>query len=342
MKADNFHGVSFIICTLVYKETLQKVLDSINLHKTNADEVILVVNKTNQGEFPDKFLAAFDKVLFNPVLGVSVSRNLGIRNSKHDFIAFLDDDTVLPSGWRSILHFLDKYNSVSLVQCQTEAIFQEHYKANVLNNRFIMFDVAGSIIRKTALESIGGFDEKFIRCEDIDLASRLYFNGWDFSFSNLQISDLEKKNIVRSFRDMFLSSKFEARVLKKTLNTFESSILVLFFKLLMDFRNKMRLKRFKFLHTYYCLKKIEDTGPYRFGERLLSCLVIVGQNFYRLRPDARLVFFDDTINIYGLNCRNVGYSFNLSRIKIKSDKKSYYMEVDPEDFYYDEKLFFKV
>jgi glycosyltransferase involved in cell wall biosynthesis len=118
--------------------------------------------------------------------GVSASRNIGIRNSKGTFVAFLDDDDLwMPSKLEKQLDLIEKRPSVGVV---TTGFWEVNQRGNIL--RFKIPSVKGKIFpailrknyvgncsmvlaRKECLEKVGMFDENLHAAEDYDLWIRL-------------------------------------------------------------------------------------------------------------------------------------------------------------------------
>ncbi|MEA5463860.1 glycosyltransferase [Leptothoe sp. PORK10 BA2] len=119
--------------------------------------------------------------------GVSASRNRGINMAKGDFIAFLDsDDLWLPHKLADQMIALQSKSQAAVAYSWTDYIDQDghflrqgyycNFEGNV-HQRLLLgsFLESGSnpLIRRTALESVGGFDESLSTCEDWDLWIRL-------------------------------------------------------------------------------------------------------------------------------------------------------------------------
>ena len=99
--------ISVVVCTYNRELYLPKMLASVAVQNcdTTDFEVILVNNKStdNTEEICLKFKAENSSVNFNYFLetnqGLSFARNRGIRESKGDFIVFIDDDAFLDENF---------------------------------------------------------------------------------------------------------------------------------------------------------------------------------------------------------------------------------------------------
>jgi cellulose synthase/poly-beta-1,6-N-acetylglucosamine synthase-like glycosyltransferase len=321
---------------------MEKMLESIlNNYEIN-DELILVINKKDSAGFPVSFLNRFTHVIQNPIKGISISRNLGISASRHNFVAFIDDDTYLPIDWRKNLHHMHNYKTVAFVQSQSSSIKHETFHTHLHNNRYILFDTAGSMMRKDALKEVGGFDESFMRSEDMDIATRLYFAGWDLSFSELETKDLNPKTLLEKLRNAVSSSKFEARIIKSTQTRYEGNYFLLALKILLDTKNPLRLKRLKYIHTYFHLKYKSNENAYSLQSRKSACLIIAGDDNYQLLPQSRIVFSKDFLMIYSLVKRNASLKLKMNSIKINQRSAKYYIEVPKDEFLENPDLFNKI
>lgn len=172
-------------------------------------EIIVVDNASTDGS--RAWLAgAFPSVrmIANPEnVGFSRANNLGARESRGDFLLFLNTDTVVPEG--ALDGLLTKLASDPSICAVGPALlhggraFQvsfgrrvsfaaQFWQKLVLNPYFKVrmkrggkdrsvgwLSAACLLCRRTAFEQIGGFDENFfIYFEDIDLCYRLRKAGW--------------------------------------------------------------------------------------------------------------------------------------------------------------------
>ena len=110
---------------------LKNCLDSLVKQTKKPDEVLVVDN--NSGDETSSIVSNFKKKLpieyvFEPRVGIPIARNTGIKNSKYDIIAFIDDDCVADTNWVKEIKRLNKI-------CTSNFIFQgkslNHYKNNL-------------------------------------------------------------------------------------------------------------------------------------------------------------------------------------------------------------------
>lgn len=118
--------------------------------------------------------------------GVSAARNLGIKNSSSEWLAFLDsDDYWLPDKLKTQVEYHGRRPD-SLIS-QTDELWirngirvnPKEYHLKVDGDVFLkslercMISPSATMIKKTLLEDIGCFDETLPTCEDYDLWLRI-------------------------------------------------------------------------------------------------------------------------------------------------------------------------
>jgi len=135
-------------------------------------------------------LADLVTVVDGAAAGPAAARNVGWRAADTEWIAFLDDDVVPGPDWtRRLAADLAAADAAPDRTAGTQGRITvplpqdrpptdwERNTAGLATARWITADMA---YRRTALEAVGGFDERFRRAfrEDADLALRLDAAGW--------------------------------------------------------------------------------------------------------------------------------------------------------------------
>lgn len=126
------------------------------------------------------------KVLDGPAAGPAAARNVGWRAGDAAWVVFLDDDVVPTDTWLRDLDADLRAAPPGVVAVQGRVTVPlpedrrptdwERNVAGLETSRWITADMA---VRRSALEQVGGFDERFPRAyrEDADLALRLTAAG---------------------------------------------------------------------------------------------------------------------------------------------------------------------
>jgi glycosyltransferase involved in cell wall biosynthesis len=138
--------------------------------------------------------------------GQASARNFGARISRGEFLAFLDqDDLWYPNHLRRLVGPLLREPLLGWVYSNLDEIDERgrlirigfldvlpvpHPKRSLHDmlsaDCFIL--PSASLIRRTAFEQVGGFDEQFIGYEDDDLFVRIFHAGWHNTYLNEPLS----------------------------------------------------------------------------------------------------------------------------------------------------------
>lgn len=109
--------VTIAICTYNRIETLKKTIQSLSLLRGNISFEVLVVNGPSDDGTGD-FLGSVKsiRVINNPEVNLSISRNIAIANAQGQYIAFIDDDAIPEHDWLDLIisHFREN-NEISAV-----------------------------------------------------------------------------------------------------------------------------------------------------------------------------------------------------------------------------------
>lgn len=195
--------ISVLITTHNRQIDVIRAVESATLQSALPFEVIVV----DDGSMPAIEDSTFSKcpkdvpvrIIRNPIaLGASAARNIGILAARADWIAFLDDDDeFMPEKVASL--------TTAISQSQDTDVFYHPCVINMINERLeyrtrpgrqadskllyqslLVKNIIGGTpmvaAKKTALISVGLFDEKLKALEDYDLWLRMAKSGHQFKF----------------------------------------------------------------------------------------------------------------------------------------------------------------
>ena len=184
--------VSVVIPTYNRAEDLQRALQSVVNQTYSNWEAIVVDN--NSIDSTDEVVMGFNdrriKLLKIDNGGViAASRNLGIRNSKADYVAFLDsDDWWSPNKLQRCMEIFSKgadvvYHNLYLAQSKDQLSFPKRTAAanavgsviTSLLSRGLSIPNSSAMIRVNILRSVGFLseDKRLVSVEDLDLWLRI-------------------------------------------------------------------------------------------------------------------------------------------------------------------------
>ena len=186
--------ISLVLPTYNDSQYIEQALNSA-LNQTYTDFEIIVVDDgstDNTRDLVDKYGNSIGYI-YQENQGLASARNTGIEASKGKFLAFLDaDDWFAENNLEAKASFLDKHQDVGWVysdwqyvddegnyldkgstrfKFSTKKVTGHIFPELVYNRNFI--SPCSAVIKKTALEAIGGFDPKVVCQEDWDLWLRL-------------------------------------------------------------------------------------------------------------------------------------------------------------------------
>lgn len=199
-------GVSVVIPNYNGKKYLKACMESLMKQSLKADEIIIVDNASKDGSveyIKENFNDVVELVSFQENYGFSIAVNEGIKRSKHEFVALLNNDTELHVDWLKELHENINKDSNIFASCSRMLRFNERDiiddagdeytllgwgskigdgkpSINYEESREVFSACAGAAIyRKSILDKIGLFDENFFAyLEDMDISYRARVYGY--------------------------------------------------------------------------------------------------------------------------------------------------------------------
>jgi len=200
-------AVSVIIPTYNRDEPLRKTLKSLLAQDYPNFEIIVVDQSDKKFPEKEKFLKKYkEKITYFKIAppNLPAARNFGVKKAKGEIVIFCDDDVVVKRGW--ISGHVENYSDSRVGAVAGRVITKgQKIEPNFRGVGKISWwgKVAGGYsskipqeignligcnmsFRKKVLESVGGFDEKFIGNalrEETDVALRIKKLGWKIVFS---------------------------------------------------------------------------------------------------------------------------------------------------------------
>jgi glycosyltransferase involved in cell wall biosynthesis len=173
--------VTIIVASYNGEAFLGETLESAFAQDFDSFEVVFVDDGSEDGtaeiaqSFPVRYVHQSNQ-------GLPAARNSGLALARGEFIAFLDDDDLLPRTKLAVqAGYLSKHPETGCVLGRQEWIF-DGVEAPAMP-RDPVFDELGGIqlvtamIRRQVLEDLGGFDPSYRYAEDRDLFIRMREHG---------------------------------------------------------------------------------------------------------------------------------------------------------------------
>ncbi len=178
---------SVVIPSFNSAETLEECLSALRAQTAKNFDVVLVDDSSTDAT--QKALEKFSGwkeltvVRNSKTLGSSASRNIGWKKSKGSVVLFTDSDCVPEKNWvkESVKGFFGDGAVQGMVLSPERGVFT-HF--NEILGPGPGCQTSNLAVKKTVLEELGGFDERFNRFrEDIDFRHRLGKAGKKFGFN---------------------------------------------------------------------------------------------------------------------------------------------------------------
>ena len=234
-KAMGIHNdlVSVIIPTYNRASLLSRAIQSV-LQQRYGNFELIIVDDSSTDNTKDVVLDLKDEriiyIRHDKNKGGSAARNSGIRLSRGEYIAFLDDDDVwLPDKLESQLkRFKEVPSTVGLVYCGYRIVSSEkiisvvkpEIKGRVFDEALKKCFLGGPtpVIKRECFDKAGIFDEKLPSCQDWDIWIRVAKHfGFDYVPEILAEYRIHKCQVSAG-----LQSKIEAR--KRILGKYEDEL----------------------------------------------------------------------------------------------------------------------
>lgn len=196
--------VSVVITVKNEEKSIKQLMESLLLQE-RPFEVIVVDSESEDKtvEILKSYRGAIDLKIIEKKCTRGAGRNIGVENSKYDLILFTDGDVILDRNWIFEMRksFLDGND---VVAGKTITIGNKKFanldRVELYNKNFdVTFPSCNLGYRKELFKSIGGFDERFITAEDIDLNFRAINAGAKFHYNENAIVYNRARDDLKSF-----------------------------------------------------------------------------------------------------------------------------------------------
>jgi histidinol-phosphate phosphatase family protein len=184
------------------RESLARLLDALDAGNGLPPRALILVDDRSIADcagllaaVPDG-LSARVEILATGGRGPAAARNAGWRAARATWVAFLDDDVVPPPDWsarlRADLRRLGPVVAASQGRLRVPRPAGRRptdWERNVAALEDARWATADMAFRRTALEAVGGFDERFPRAyrEDADMALRLREAGFELVVGSREV-----------------------------------------------------------------------------------------------------------------------------------------------------------
>lgn len=195
---NNLPKVSVIVPVYNSENKLESCIQSI----LNADypegkkEIIFVDNASN--ERTKNILDLYKdiiNILYENKRGAAAARNRGILNSTGEVIAFTDSDCVVDEKWllRIVEPLVDDNVGIAggrilaKKPCNNIEKFGEKihdHKKAIIDAKIPYVITMNWASRSSVLKKMGLFNEDLIRCQDIDLSRKIFYEGYKIVYVN--------------------------------------------------------------------------------------------------------------------------------------------------------------
>ena len=308
----NYNKGKFITETInsvinqTYKDWECVIIDD----KSN-DNSLQIIRKQIQDDERFKLLAN------NQNKGGSYSRNIGLKKSKFNYIIFLDSDDILaPNCLQNRLDFILNHDKLDFAVFPMGTFYNKLGDSNLIwkkfkgnhKKRFLKHDLPWHTMmvfwHKKALYKINGFDENFIRLQDVELHTKALINGLKYKINNDSNVDayfrINDSRITINY-SLFIENKVKGTI--QYINNFKKVL-----------ENKNQYKEVKLLKATFFTMLSEIFHAYRNEkidhhqkEKLIKVLFNKSliNNQFKLKDKISLTFYfflsNKKVKIKGLN-----------------------------------------
>lgn len=184
--------ITIVIPTFNRTELLTKTIESALNQSYNQLEIIVVDDNSDVliSDFISKYISENKKEIFLIKTGGNkngaYARNLGLRYSKGKHVCFIDDDDIIRQNFISEHYKVCTQNKYDMTACEHFRLINgriysatnlrsnyRNYSLHLLNGD-LSIPTSTLFFKKSFIKSLGGFDEKFTRHQDLELLLRVF------------------------------------------------------------------------------------------------------------------------------------------------------------------------
>ena len=163
MSTEKQPDVSIILPVYNVEKYLRRCLDSLVNQDCSCSYEIIIINDGSQdgsadiiGEFEQRY--DFIRAISQENAGVSAARNIGIAEAKGKYVALVDSDDFVETGYISVMYELAEKHDADIVQCRYRNFFEKSQSSMniLLSHRKGVFDgekALGSLITDITVRS---------------------------------------------------------------------------------------------------------------------------------------------------------------------------------------------
>lgn len=179
-------AISFVIPVRNDAVRLQRCLASVAVAAQTTPIEVIVADNGSADDTPAAARAMGATVVSVPNRVVAAVRNIGVKATAGDLLAFVDADHELHRDWVAAVLTVMADPSVSGAGCDYHpppgSTWVQRMYDRLRRHPHTQEDVAwlpsgNLVVRRHAFEAAGGFDESLESCEDVDLCRRLRQTG---------------------------------------------------------------------------------------------------------------------------------------------------------------------
>ncbi len=208
----NWPSISVVVCSYNGKRTIRDCMEGLKRVDYPNFEVIVVNDGSTDGTETIAKEYGF-RVISIPNGGLSNARNVGMRASQGEIVAYIDDDAIPDPQWLTYLAAtfistshagvggpnIPPIDDGPIAECVANSPGGPIHVL-LTDNEAEHIPGCNMAFRKAALEAIGGFDTQFrIAGDDVDLCWRIQKEGWTLGFNPAAMVWHHRRNSIKAY-----------------------------------------------------------------------------------------------------------------------------------------------